>query len=77
MTGFDKKTLHLKNESDVNASVAIEVDFLGNGTWSRLKQVDIPANGYVPEVFPDGYSAHWVRTRSLSAFKATAMFIYQ
>ncbi len=77
MTGFDKKTLHLKNESDVKASVEIEVDFLGNGTWSRLKQVDIPANGYVAEVFPDGYSAHWVRTRSLSAFKATAMFIYR
>ena len=77
MTGFDKKTLHLKNESDVKASVAIEVDFLGNGTWSRLKQVDIPANGYVAEVFPDGYSAHWVRIHSRSAFKATAMFIYR
>ena len=77
MTGFDKKTLHLKNESDAKASVEIEIDFLGDGTWSRLKQIDIPANGYVAEVFPDGFSAHWVRTRSLSAFKATAMFIYR
>lgn len=77
MTGFDKKTLHLKNESDAKASVEIEVDFLGGGTWSRLKQIDIPANGYIAEVFPDGYSAHWVRIRALSTFTATAMFIYQ
>jgi hypothetical protein len=77
MTGFHKKTLPLKNESDVVASVEIEVDFLGDGSWSRLKQIDIPAGGYVPEVFPDGYSAHWVRVRSQSTFKATAMFIYR
>ena len=77
MTGFDKKTLHLKNESDDKASVEIEVDFLGDGSWSRLKQIDIPANGYIAEVFTDGYSAHWVRIRSRSTFKATAMFIYQ
>ena len=32
MTGFDKKTLHLKNESDGKASVEIEVDFLGDGS---------------------------------------------
>ena len=77
MTGFDKKTLHLKNQSDAEASVEIEVDFLGDGTWSRLKQIDVPANGYIAEVFPDGYSAHWVRIRSQSAFNATAMFIYR
>jgi hypothetical protein len=77
MTGFDKKTLHLKNDSDDKASVEIEIDFLGDGTWSRLKQIDIPANGYIAEVFPDGYSAHWVRIRARSAFTATAMFIYQ
>lgn len=55
----------------------IEVDFLGDGSWSLLKQIDIPAKGYIAEVFPDGYSAHWVRIRSRSAFKATATFIYQ
>ena len=77
MTGFDKKTLHLKNASDAKATVEIEVDFLGDGTWSRLKQIDIPADGYIAEVFPDGYSAHWVRIRSKSAFKATATFIYR
>jgi len=77
MTGFDKKTLHLKNESDDKASVEIEIDFLGDGTWSRLKQIDISANGYIAEVFPDGFSAHWVRIRSRSTFEATAMFIYR
>ncbi len=77
MTGFDKKTLHLKNKSDAKATVEIEIDFVGDGTWSVLKQIDIPANGYVAEVFPDGFSAHWVRLRSKSAFNATATFMYR
>jgi hypothetical protein len=73
---YNKKK-YLKHDSGDKASVEIEIDFLGDGTWSRLKQIEIPANGYIAEVFPDGYSAHWVRLRSQSAFNATAMFIYQ
>ncbi len=35
MTGFDNKVLHLTHEIDATVEFAVEVDFLGNGTWKR------------------------------------------
>ena len=74
MTGFDKKVLHLKADAQVH--VDIEVDFLGNGDWNNYAGVDLPSNGYQYHVFPDGFSAHWVRLRASAACSLSAEFIY-
>jgi hypothetical protein len=76
MTGFDKKVLHLTHDAYAIVTFTIEVDFLGDGTWRTYKEVKIPSNGYDHHVFPDGFSAHWVRVRSSHACKATAHFVY-
>ncbi len=76
MTGFDKKTLHLSHDSDEEVSFAIEVDFLGNGKWKKWKDVVVAGNSYEAHVFPDGYSAHWVRIVASKACKASAQLHY-
>jgi hypothetical protein len=72
MTGFDRKVLHLK--SDKPCSWLIEIDFLGNGTWEIYEHLNVP--GYKYHVFPEGFSAHWVRLTPSADCTATAEFIY-
>ncbi len=76
MTGFDKKALHLSNDSDCAVSFTIEVDFLGNGKWKIYGTFEVAAQGYTHHVFPDGYSAHWLRLRCEGDCIATAYLTY-
>jgi len=76
MTGFDKKVLHLACEDDQPAAFAVEVDFLGNGTWKTYRTFPVPAKGYVHHVFPAGFSAHWVRVTAEKDCTASAYFFY-
>ena len=91
MTGFDKKVLHLSydgNSTDPDNKgweVAIELDTLGTamvtGKWRRLATITLsPGTPYVPYVFADGLSAHWVRVQILSGLDScescTATFVY-
>lgn len=76
MTGFDKKVLHLANESDDAVGFTVEVDFLGNGSWKKYEVFELPANDYHHHEFPDGFSAHWVRITADRDCTATAYFIY-
>lgn len=75
MTGFDKKVLHLKVREAGNVAFRIEIDFLGNGEWSPYEVVRA-SGGYEYHLFPEGFSAHWVRLVPESACVATAEFIY-
>jgi hypothetical protein len=72
MTGFDRTVLHLT--SDKLATFDIQVDFLGDGSWESYQKVRF--NGYKPLVFPDGFSAHWIRLVSDTACQATAEFMF-
>lgn len=76
MTGFDKKVLHLSHKSESPVSFKVEVDFLGCGEWKTYATITVPANGYVPHVFPEGFSAHWVRVTADTACIATAQLHY-
>jgi hypothetical protein len=76
MTGFDKKSLHLRQESDRTVTFTVEIDFLGNGSWNTYTQIEVPANGYMSHVFSDGFSAHWLRVTTSVDCKATAYLHY-
>ncbi len=76
MTGFDKKTLHLSHDATAPASFHVEVDFLGDGSWQSYATIEVPAGGYTPHVFPDGYSAHWLRLIPSVDCTATAQLHY-
>jgi hypothetical protein len=74
MTGFEHKCLHVT--ANRAASFAVEVDFMGNGTWRRYAAVEVEDQGYAYHVFPTGFSAHWVRLISDADCKATAQLAY-
>lgn len=73
MTGFDRKVLHLKSDKD--AVFEIQVDFLG-GEWVTYETLRTGASGYKYHVFPNGFSAHWVRIVPKTTCTASADFIY-
>lgn len=76
MTGFDKKVLHLSHDSKSAVKFKVEVDFLGCANWKTYTTVEVPSEGYVPHVFPEGFSAHWVRVTPSADCRASAHFHY-
>ena len=76
MTGFEHKVLHLSHAHPDSVTFQIEVDFMGHGAWKTYASVDVPANSYVPHVFPVGFSAHWVRVVSNTDCVASAQLHY-
>ncbi len=76
MTGFDKKVLHLSHKESEPVEFVVEVDFQGNGKWHAMEAVTVPAGGYKYHVFPEGYSAHWVRVIAKQSCRASAQFHY-
>jgi len=73
MTGFDKKVLHFRAEGcDTETTLLVEVDFTGSAghvgkgmftmPWSPYATLQASSPScYVFHVFPEGFSAHWVR----------------
>ncbi|MBN2290519.1 MAG: hypothetical protein JXQ83_14390 [Candidatus Glassbacteria bacterium] len=76
MTGFEHKVLHLVQEGDSQVEVAVEVDFLGDGSWRRYLALGLAPGEYRHHEFPEGFSAHWVRLAADRDCLATAEFIY-
>jgi hypothetical protein len=76
MTGFDRKVVHLTHDGDTTVTFRLEVDILGDGTWVGYGDFAVPAGGYRYHVFPEGFSAHWIRVRSDIRCRATVVFVY-
>ncbi len=76
MTGFEHKCLHLRARAERTVRFAVEVDFLGDGSWAPYTECEVQRGGYVCHVFPAGFSAHWVRVTAGAACRATAYFTY-
>lgn len=76
MTGFEQKTLHLAHEADAEVRFAVEVDFIGNGTWRTYQTFAVPPRGYLHHEFPAGFGAHWVRVTADKDCAATAWLTY-
>jgi len=73
-TDFRHKMLHLVSEK--SASVEIQIDFLGNGTWVKYETVRLIGGDYHPVLFPDAFSAHWVRLIPSLSCRMTAEFMF-
>ncbi len=76
MTGFEHKALHLAHDAEGPVNFTVQVDFLGEGSWQSYETIQAPAGGYVPHVFPTGFSAHWARVVADRECRATAWFVY-
>ena len=75
--GFDRKTLHVRHDSAKEVTFTVEVDFLGDHSWAIHSRVKVPAGGYEPLVFPEGYGVEWIRVTADTDCRATAHFTYR
>ena len=76
MTGYDRKRITLSHDADRPVRFTIGVDFDHRG-WHVYRQIEVPAGKTVEHVFPEGFSAHWVRTAVDRACHATAQLTYE
>jgi hypothetical protein len=76
-SGFEQRMVHLAHESDSEVMFTFEVDRAGDGNWTTLRSVPVPARGYVPVIFGAGERGAWIRvTAGQDCRRATAFFQY-
>jgi hypothetical protein len=68
--------LHLKNNGTKDVDITIEIDFLGNESWEEYKTITVKKGEYTYHIFPDGFSAQWVRLKANGNTVLTAQFVY-
>jgi hypothetical protein len=77
MTGYDRKTLTLRNHSARPVTVTVEVDVTADGRYVQYARLQVPPDASLTHEFPEGYAAHWVRLISDEDATITATFVYQ
>jgi len=77
MTGYDRKTLTLSHDAKRPVEFTVEVDFYASGQWHEYQRLTVSPGQLFTYVFPDGYSAHWVRIIPKRNCFATAQFRYE
>jgi hypothetical protein len=76
MYGYDRKELRLSHGSSATVTFTVEVDFLGDNSWSSYGSFAVQSGQTLTHVFPSGFHAHWVRLKSDTATTASAQFTY-
>ena len=77
MTGYDRKRVTLSHQHAATLQVTIEVDVTGNGQWLKYGDFEVAQGKPVEHVFPDAFSAYWVRVVSNKDTTVTAWFVYE
>ena len=76
-SGYDRRALHLTHDAGKDVTFRIETDRKGNGEWTPLFDVVVPASGYLFLPFKDKAEGTWVRiTSNVDLTKASAVFTY-
>lgn len=75
MNGFEHKCVHIKCDRP-GTTFAVEVDFLGDGSWNEAMELITSDSGYIVHTFPTGFSAQWVRLRAHNDCVASCQFFY-
>lgn len=76
ISGFDQRTLHLHNHSDVSVVFTLETDLDGTGNWEELKSLTVSPGGYFGEVLPVSTPGEWIRLKTDKDCIASAYFHY-
>ena len=76
--GYDERVLHLTHDAPASLNFTLEVDRNGNGTWTELRRIEVPASGYTWTAFAATDRAAWIRVRTAHDVPhATAVFSYR
>jgi hypothetical protein len=75
--GYARRMLHVAHTSPQPVTFTLEVDRRGNGQWSTLRELTVPADGYAHTAFPAAEAGAWVRLIPHAAARGvTAWFEY-
>ncbi|MGC8885831.1 MAG: hypothetical protein ACP5MG_01575 [Verrucomicrobiia bacterium] len=74
--GFDEKAIELSHKSEEIVTFIVEVDFAADDVWSEYGRFTVPPGKKIRHLFPQGYSAHWIRLQTDKDAVATATFFY-
>lgn len=75
--GYQRRAAHLTHSSSGPVTFEFEVDVQGNGNWTALKSVQVPAGGYQWIDFASADKGQWIRARATSdAEGVTLQFHY-
>lgn len=75
--GWDRKVLWIANHDDTEVEISIEMDSKGNGDWTEMDRIYIGAKRSELIVFDENEGAEWIRIRSSSARKLSAVLAYK
>jgi len=74
-SGYKYRTLLLAHNNLRPVTFTLEVDAQGNGTWKKLRDIEVPANGSVWTEFTGSETDAWVRVKAnRDCEKVTAFF---
>ena len=77
-SGYNHRTLHISHQAKTSVSFTLEVDQNGDGKWSKLRKLKVPAGGYLWTEFSPMETGAWIRiTADVDCHKATAFFQYR
>ena len=74
ISGFTHRTLHLRNNSGKVVPLMIQTS-TGSDSWSDIRRIDVPANGYAHEILDD-LGAPWVRLKAGGASDSLTAFFH-
>ncbi len=77
MTGYDKKRVALSHNARASVKMRVEVDLTGNGDWAVYQDFHVAPGQTLEHVFPQAFSAYWVRLVADTDTNATAIFTYE
>ncbi len=76
--GYAHRSLHLAHDETAPVTFLLEVDLRGNGAWTPLRSVEVPARGNVWTSFAPTENGAWIRVRpGRACARATAIFHFR
>lgn len=77
-SGYDLCGLHITHHAQETVTFSLEVDQKGDGNWTPLKQISVPAKSYTFTTFTPQETGTWIRiTCNKNLPKVTAAFTYR
>lgn len=76
INGFENRIIHLAQNTGVAVNYTLQVDVVGNNTWTDLTTVAIPATGYANYVLPKTLNAQWMRVVSDTKVTSASAYFY-
>jgi hypothetical protein len=77
-SGYDLRGLHLVHDAGRPVTIRLETDCEGDGKWTKLRTVEIPASGYRFIPFGGGDRGAWIRlVPETDIARVSAVFTYR